>query len=287
MKRRCPNSRYIGHARLSRYRWQINQRGYANVVAVDDDGRWVDGLVYEIDETDEAKLDVNEGVSKNAYEKRYLPILLHRASGTLYRRPVSWIVSKGGPAAVCRQAKCAAQELLVSPGQQRHDDALVYISFRHVEDSVPKEEYIDRINLGLADASVLGMKDDYIRNCIRPYIPGPVAESALPDGNHGMSSTKAKVKPENIGVKRGDPPESHERPLTRRAPDPGRPPDERYVQAMARTIRNNASVPNLRRRLHELASPPPRPLRRLLQVPTAVTLEDYASIEGWEWRSVL
>ncbi|KAL3954662.1 hypothetical protein ACCO45_010225 [Purpureocillium lilacinum] len=183
MKRRCPNSRYIGHARLANHRWQINERGYANVVAAD--GRWVDGLVYEIDEKDEAKLDINEGVAKSAYEKRYMPVLLHRAHGALYRRPVSWIVDKGGPAAVRRQAK--APERAPGPAQHWENGVLVYISFNHVQDSAPKEEYVSRINLGLRDARALGMADDYIRNCIRPFIP----EAASLDGGTTANDTSS------------------------------------------------------------------------------------------------
>ncbi|KAH7316592.1 Butirosin biosynthesis, BtrG-like protein [Stachybotrys elegans] len=166
MKRRCPNSKYIGRARLSNYRWQINERGYANVV--DAEGHWVDGLVFEIDDNDETRLDINEGVSKNAYAKRYMSVLLFRAHGVLYRRPTSWIVNKGGPAKVCREAKLA----LNKPSEQRWiQDVLVYISLDYVRDSSPKEEYVNRINLGLIDAAALGMDDDYIVNCIRPFIP--------------------------------------------------------------------------------------------------------------------
>ncbi|POR38613.1 Uncharacterized protein TPAR_01186 [Tolypocladium paradoxum] len=197
MKRRCPNSRYIGRARLADYRWQINERGYANVVAAE--GRWVDGLVYEIDETDEAKLDINEGVSKNAYEKRYMAVLLHRAHGALYRRPVSWIVDKGGPAAVCRQIK-NSERSAAGPSPHWESNVLVYISFNHVQDSAPKDEYVNRLNLGIADARALGIEEDYIRNCIRPLIPEP------PDGHQEHSSGEAKGRAAARGVKRSSPP---------------------------------------------------------------------------------
>lgn len=169
MNRRCPNSKYIGKARLSNYRWQINERGYANVTEAE--GHWVDGLVYEIDDIDEAKLDINEGVAKNAYNKRYMTVLLHRAQRALYRRPIAWIVEKGGPAAVDRQAKLVAQGRRESPLLHWQDGVLIYINPNCIVDSNPKEEYVNRINLGIADARALGVDEDYIRNCIRPFIP--------------------------------------------------------------------------------------------------------------------
>ncbi|KAK0759771.1 hypothetical protein N5P37_007959 [Trichoderma harzianum] len=169
MNRRCPNSRFIGTARLCNYRWQINERGYANVTQAE--GHWVDGLVYEIDDTDEAKLDINEGVAKNAYNKRYMTVLLHRAQSTLYRRPVAWIVEKGGPAAVGRQAKLVAQGRRESSLSHWQDDVLIYVNPNCTIDSNPREEYVNRINLGIADARALGVDEDYIRNCIRPFIP--------------------------------------------------------------------------------------------------------------------
>ncbi|KAH7176536.1 hypothetical protein EDB81DRAFT_751876 [Dactylonectria macrodidyma] len=168
MKRRCPGSKFIGCARLSHYRWQINERGYANVVEAE--GHWVDGLVYEIDEADESRLDINEGVSKNAYAKRYMTVLLNRAQSPLYRRPTAWIVDKGGPAKVRLLAQAEGQKESEHP-QHWEQNVLVYISLNYIVDSKPKEEYIKRINFGVNDAKALGVGDDYVTNCIRPFIP--------------------------------------------------------------------------------------------------------------------
>ncbi|KAF7548085.1 hypothetical protein G7Z17_g7299 [Cylindrodendrum hubeiense] len=168
MKRRCPGSKFIGCARLSHYRWQINERGYANVIEAE--GHWVDGLVYEINETDEAQLDINEGVSKNAYTKRYMTVLLNRAHSPLYRRPTAWIVDKGGPAKVRLLAQADGQIESEHP-QHWEQNVLVYISLNYIVDSKPKDEYIKRINFGVNDAKALGVGDDYVSNCIRPFIP--------------------------------------------------------------------------------------------------------------------
>lgn len=170
MKKRCPNSRYIGRARLSNHRWQINERGYANIIGAD--GHNVHGLVFEIDCKDEARLDINEGVPKNAYQKRYMSVFLHRAQGLLYRRPVSWIIDKGGLAAVCRRIPEASGPLIPdSPRQLWESDVLVYISLNHVQDGTPKDEYVNRLNLGIVDARALGVDEAYISKSIRPFIP--------------------------------------------------------------------------------------------------------------------
>jgi hypothetical protein len=78
MRRRCPNSRYIGRAQLHDYRFQINSRGYANVLA--SAGDCVEGLVYLLTADDELRLDKNEGVSMMLYEKLFLPIEVYTAS---------------------------------------------------------------------------------------------------------------------------------------------------------------------------------------------------------------
>ncbi|KAK7426777.1 hypothetical protein QQZ08_006677 [Neonectria magnoliae] len=206
MKRRCPESKFIGCARLSHHRWQINERGYANVVEAE--GQWVDGLVYEIDEKDEARLDINEGVSKNAYTKRYMTVLLHRAQSPLYRRPTAWIVDKGGPAKVRQLANEEGHQHVEYP-QHWQQDVLVYISLNYILDSKPKEEYVSRINFGINDARALGLGDDYITNCIRPFVPpnqkkaqNKAKKTEKPGGGAGGGSG-GTAGPGGLGVPRG------------------------------------------------------------------------------------
>ncbi|KAF4124500.1 hypothetical protein GMORB2_5166 [Geosmithia morbida] len=256
MKRRCPDSKYIGRARLLNHRWQINQRGYANVVAAH--GHWVDGLVYEINAVDEAKLDINEGVSKNAYIKRRMDVHLHRAPNVLYRRPTSWIVDSGGPGKVLRQANNKSTTAATAAGGSNSNDnndnhnndnnsndnnsssnnnnnnnssssssssssskkkknanishhwvqkVLVYISINHVEDSSPKAEYINRINLGIADARALGVDEDYITNCIRPFIPAPAKSQdqlAVPGGGVRRKTGSPRGQKRTVSPRSGD-----------------------------------------------------------------------------------
>ena len=72
MSRRCTGSTFLGKATLPGHRWQINQRGYANIVASKES--YVEGFVYCISRNDEKSLDLFEGVSSGAYEKHYLRV---------------------------------------------------------------------------------------------------------------------------------------------------------------------------------------------------------------------
>jgi gamma-glutamylcyclotransferase (GGCT)/AIG2-like uncharacterized protein YtfP len=67
MKERCPNHRYFGHGILKGFRWIITERGYANIIKSEADE--VRGVVYRINEEDEASLDKAEGVHNGSYWK--------------------------------------------------------------------------------------------------------------------------------------------------------------------------------------------------------------------------
>lgn len=93
MAERCPESRLLGIARLRGFRWQINQRGYANVVA--EDGSYVDGICYLLSNDDEQSLDRSEGVQVGAYEKKFLQIEIICQPAALVGRNVAQIVHDG------------------------------------------------------------------------------------------------------------------------------------------------------------------------------------------------
>lgn len=279
MKRRCPNSRFIGRARLGNYRWQINERGYANVIEAE--GRWVDGLVYEIDSVDEAKLDINEGVSKNAYTKKYINVHLHRAPGILYRRPTTWIVNRGGPAKICRQAREEGRSTAES-SEQWLQEVLVYISLNYIIDSPPKDEYVNRINLGLTDARALGIDEDYISNCIRPFIPEPgkkVTITTGPAGGGGGGRAEESSKTAaSRGLKRNASPRTDERSPTRKSQAPaGRPENATFLQQPMRNSRARSnSAPSRPVVSNHVPAPPPlppRPVNRYRDAPIIVVEE--------------
>ena len=72
MSKRCPQSKKLGNARLLGYRWIISKRGYANVVKADADA--VEGVLFEISDSDERELDRFEGVSSGSYRKENLSV---------------------------------------------------------------------------------------------------------------------------------------------------------------------------------------------------------------------
>lgn len=69
MVTRCPGSTFVGKATLRGWKWQINQRGYANVVKTNNPRNKVEGVVYRLTASDEAQLDLSEGVALGCYEK--------------------------------------------------------------------------------------------------------------------------------------------------------------------------------------------------------------------------
>jgi gamma-glutamylcyclotransferase len=171
MATRCPESRYIGIGRLAGYKFQINERGYANVVPSRLDH--VYGLCYLLSADDEQDLDLNEGVPW-AYEKKILNIELFTARPTVVGRAVDEIIDFGlmpGPPLLVESRTTGnhASEII---------EVLVYMSTKHVKDGKPRTEYIDRMNHGIRDAISMGISWRYIETCVRPLIPATAVRSA-------------------------------------------------------------------------------------------------------------
>jgi gamma-glutamylcyclotransferase len=68
MRCRCPDHRIVGRGSVKGYRWIISTRGYATIVK--SEGDEVHGVIYEISESDECRLDRCEGVDCGAYRKQ-------------------------------------------------------------------------------------------------------------------------------------------------------------------------------------------------------------------------
>ncbi|KAF2149932.1 hypothetical protein K461DRAFT_281166 [Myriangium duriaei CBS 260.36] len=157
MEMRCPDSKYIGLARLNGYRWHINDRHYANVAEVnasdssDSSKTHSFGLVYALSETDEAALDINEGVPF-AYTKEHLEVDF-------------WPLGDGKEPIDIEQPVTKVK-------------MLVYINRNMTTDSSPKKEYIYRMNKGIDDAEAAGVPKTYIDQTIRKFIPAEHDESA-------------------------------------------------------------------------------------------------------------
>jgi gamma-glutamylcyclotransferase len=151
MSTRCPNSTYLGIARLNNYRWIINDRGYANVVELSKNStspsKYEDvvyGLVFSLSPTDELRLDKNEGVPV-AYTKELL--LVDFWPGTISKK----IDTSNTPTSTKAM--------------------LVYIDRQRVRPDKPRKEYIYRMNQGISDAVKLGVPEGYVEGVMRAFIP--------------------------------------------------------------------------------------------------------------------
>ncbi|KAH9868829.1 hypothetical protein J1614_007904 [Plenodomus biglobosus] len=155
MHTRCPESTYLGIARLPNYHWLINDRGYANIVESSNSASksksttpsytdTVFGLVYSLSPSDEVRLDKNEGVPI-AYTKEKLECDFWK--GTLETK-----IDTRKPA-------------------DKKVKMLVYIDRKRTVPDEPREEYIYRMNQGIADAVKMGVPEEYVTEVMRKYIP--------------------------------------------------------------------------------------------------------------------
>lgn len=74
MHERCPQGRFVAVGTISGWRFRINTRGVATVVA--EDGATVYGVVWSLSKSDEQKLDRYEGVRQGVYSKRMVEVRL-------------------------------------------------------------------------------------------------------------------------------------------------------------------------------------------------------------------
>ncbi|OTA97070.1 hypothetical protein M434DRAFT_392245 [Hypoxylon sp. CO27-5] len=218
MKDRCPSSPAVGLAYLSGWTWLINERGYANVVQhqtsaasalsnyspshlpnppvashVDvfdpslmrNDGIEVNGdeentgvkanekksemrakaegvygVLYRLHPNDELTLDMCEGVPW-AYEKLLADV-------TVFRTPTAKTTDDAETA-----------DSLQNMAQTETVRALVYVDFKRISPSAPKDEYIDRMNRGIDQAiEQWGLPEWYVEAVMRPFIPAVDREKA-------------------------------------------------------------------------------------------------------------
>ncbi|KAK2056236.1 hypothetical protein LY76DRAFT_162057 [Colletotrichum caudatum] len=168
MALRCPSSVPVGLAHLAGYTFIINSRGYANVVrstAPGDDapapptdtagpgGYGVYGVLYTLTPADEAALDMCEGVPY-AYQKHDLP---------------ATVVST---AAAAEASPALPHDGDTGPQKGASVTALVYVDGERTAPSLPRAEYVGRMNHGVDEAAELfGLPAAYVDRVVRPYIP--------------------------------------------------------------------------------------------------------------------
>ncbi|KAI1272312.1 hypothetical protein F5Y07DRAFT_304703 [Xylaria sp. FL0933] len=213
MKHRCPHSPPIGLAHLAGWTWIINERGYANIIPEEyyiKDGTGsgtgtdlghvlsqdqlpslspghpigVHGLVYRLHPDDKETLDRYEGVGY-AYEKVMMKIprsnfsYLHSVGNSWTSTMKASSKSEAGQSPTAKtktlhNGKMAEQPLERKPEINDEIELLVYVDTINVTPSAPKEEYIDRMNRGIKEASERGLFPMYVKSVIRRYIPAPM-----------------------------------------------------------------------------------------------------------------
>ncbi|KAF2834145.1 hypothetical protein M501DRAFT_903489, partial [Patellaria atrata CBS 101060] len=161
MARRCPQSRFIGRARLRNHRFQINERGFANVVA--DPTAYVDGVCYRLVGSDEGLLDLAEGVP-TAYQKVDVEIELFQAPPSLLGRDVANIVRYR------RHRQPSVLQDSESWPRGTPATALVYLSNKYTSPGMPWDEYILRMEEGLREALRIGISKAYVDRDVRPWL---------------------------------------------------------------------------------------------------------------------
>ena len=152
MAQRCPDSTFVGIARLHHYRWMINERGSANPVQLDPSSRSEDesahvwGMVYSLTKFDEAILDGYEGVpDKHTKEVHDIEF---------------WQTDAGN----------AEGKICITHVPEKKP-MLLYIDRKRIKDDRPREEYVYRMNMGIADALKVGIPSTYVEKVMRKFIP--------------------------------------------------------------------------------------------------------------------
>lgn len=179
--RRCPKAKYVGIARLRHWKWQINERGYANVVEAPKVpyqaslARWLGplmtahdieqgdlrqdnlrtyGMVYELTPEDEKQMDRFEDVPNSYTKEEAIVEFWPRRAGDL------------GKVNLLRRGKRVK--------------VVFYCDRNNTTDSPDNifRAYSYKMNQGIVDALEEGIPEGYINECIRPFIPN-VDDSGL------------------------------------------------------------------------------------------------------------
>lgn len=177
MAQRCPQSVFKGKATLPGYRWQINERGVANVVQ--SAGCAVEGLVYLVTPRDERALDRSEGVARYFYRKhilkvalepdaRYLDMSSSQLSQLLAQQTTS--DDQASPQQGARNPDEADDASRQETHRTRRVKALVYVSERYTTDGTIREEYISRMRKAVSDALKLGVSESFVNQYIVPHL---------------------------------------------------------------------------------------------------------------------
>lgn len=177
MAQRCPQSVFKGKATLPGYKWQINERGVANVVESAGD-HVVEGLVYLVNRKDERTLDRSEGVARGFYQKHLLRVAFEpdEKYADLSSSHLSQMLAEQTTPDDQVFAEQDARFLAKADDASRQTNpayqvkALVYVSERYTTNGMIREEYVSRMQKAASDALRLGISCSFIHQYIIPHL---------------------------------------------------------------------------------------------------------------------
>lgn len=143
MKQRCPDSLFISLARITGWRWIINETGYANIIPGNpDDEVW--GSLCFLSRRDEMALDESEGVPW-LYEKMKLKVkrVPQDVAGAEWR------------------TNDAGEEI----------EATAYVDVQRLAEGKIEKEYVVWVRKAIEDAKLCGMPESYAEKYIRKFLP--------------------------------------------------------------------------------------------------------------------
>lgn len=194
MAERCPSSLFMGKGRIDGYRWQINQRGVANIVQCR--GDFVEGLVYQIDAKDKRQLDRSEGVALGFYNNEHLHTqflalpncgikTFHVAKELEMDDQPDLKQREHQPSALGPKRSNISESTFVDqnpshqppsryPRQESLEmiEALVYVSKEYKDDGLIRSEYIPRMEKAITDGRKMGLSDQFLNHIDRTIHQG-------------------------------------------------------------------------------------------------------------------
>ena len=209
MAERCPGNAFIGIGCLEGWRWQINERGYANAVEkTREEGTEEQdldqirpqnlNLNLDLDQDQEQeqtsqKVDTRSGKKTNGSDAVVWGLIytitkddeasLDVNEGVPYAytkeiRPVRlWRASKVNQTAV-KQGRGNPKSTVVAGivgdevfASGEPCSVIVYVDRKRVSDSEPNTPYIYRMNRAIEDASKAGVPPSYLAESLRSFIP--------------------------------------------------------------------------------------------------------------------
>ena len=111
-----------------------------------------------------------------AYQKEELEVEIFPASPEFIGRNVVDIISHRAPLSLPPTSFMTSSKNISSPREEQRSGqgvpakAMVYLSHSYVKPGCPWDEYIERMELGMSEASPLGISTSYLLNDVCPWL---------------------------------------------------------------------------------------------------------------------